>query len=450
MIQTGPFEITSVRSGGPYGALCVVRRVDDPLGREVSMKVLRNTLMQQATFLTRARDEARMLGRLNHPNIVRVEGLMPVGRRHVIVLEALNGVTLRQLMSAFNTGPPASIALHITRVAARAMDYAYNGIANTGGRPLGIVHRDLRPGNLFISVHGVLKLVDFGLARADYGDRETSTVSTILGSDGYIAPERFANEPDDASVDVYALGVTLLEMLTNELPTLALLADGHKYIFSQHLEMLRERRPELEPVFGPLSELILSMCAYDRKDRPTMQEVQERIQDLEVQCGFEQTLLEYANEVATPLFEALCSKPPREHPDWPEVSFLEDAAGMDSLDDDDDDPSERANRLIAKKLRKTNWPDNFREIREILGLEPAWTPEPFLPILSAAVRPWWQFWSPAPADRPDRRIPQAGSPTTHPRGRGLRKGAAEPPRPTRTESRKEAGRSTRRGRGCPR
>lgn len=396
MIDAGPFEIISVRHGGPYGALCVVKRPDDPLGREVSMKVLRNTLMQQATFITRARDEARMLGRLNHPNIVRVEGLMQVGKRHVIVMEALNGVTVRQVMKALNGGIPPAIALLLTRTAARAMHHAYNGITSTGGRPLRIVHRDLRPGNLFITIHGTLKLVDFGLARADYSDRETSTVSTILGSEGYIAPERFANEPDDASVDVYALGVTLLEMLTGDLPIVGLLPAGHKYIFSQHIELLKQRVPELEPVFADLEYLILAMCAYHRQDRPGMEYVQERLKVIEETYGDGRTLLEYATEVANPLFEAHSSRPPREHPDWLEVSFLEDPEAMRPEESDDSNPTERANRRLRKKLRKANWPDNYREIRDLLAVENAWTPEPFLPILAAAARPWWQFWSPAP------------------------------------------------------
>ncbi len=397
MIDNGPFEIVSVRQGGPYGALCVVRRVDDPLGREVSMKVLRSTLMQQPTFLTRARDEARMLGRLNHPNIIRVEGLMQVGRRHVIVMEALNGVTLGQIMEAEKDAPPPAIALLTTRIAARAMDHAYNGIASTGGRPLRIVHRDLRPGNLFITIHGVLKIIDFGLARADYRDRETSTVSTILGSEGYIAPERFAGIPDDSSVDVYALGVSLLEMLSGALPTLGLLPDTHEYIFAQHLELLRARHPEFGSNLSSIEELILSMCAYERKNRPTLEEVQERLKQIELDASFKHSLLDYANEVAAPLFEALSGGAPRNHRDWKEVAFLENLPELQSEDPQaDDSPTERANRRIERILQKPRWHDNYRKIRDLLAVETAWTPEPFLPILSAAARPWWQFWSPAP------------------------------------------------------
>jgi serine/threonine protein kinase len=397
MMDRGPFVILSVRSGGPYGALCVVKRADDVLGREVSMKVLRNTLMQQPTFLTRARDEARMLSRVNHPNIVRVEGLMRIGKRHVIVMEALNGVTIRQVMNAYRGAPPPAIALHVTRIAARAMDHAYNGIASTGGRPLRIVHRDLRPGNLFITVHGVLKLIDFGLARADYNDRETSTVSTILGSEGYIAPERFAKVPDDASVDVYALGVTLLEMLTGELPAVGLLPDAHAYIYEQHLLLLRDRQPDLENVFDPLIALISSMCNYNRESRPSMQEVQDRIKDIESALNHPITLLDYAKEGCAPLFEALSSKPPREHPDWPEVAFLEEfVPNPVDVSMPGDNASVLANRRIRRAISKPNWPENYREIRDLLAIETDWTPEPFLPILAAAVRSWWQFWSPAP------------------------------------------------------
>ena len=385
------FRIVGMREGGAYGALCVVTRVDDPLGREVSMKVLRNTLMQQPTFLARARDEARMLGRLNHPNIIRVEGLMSFGGRHVIVMEAMNGATLRQIMDT--TGPiPVDIVLQAIRTAARAMEHAYGGI---DGDALRIIHRDLRPGNLFISQHGVLKLIDFGLARADHGDRETSTVSTILGSDGYIAPERFAGVPDDSSVDVYSLGVSLLELLTDVLPTVSLLEPGHRDVYTQHLSLLRTEHPELAVILEPLTALILDMCAYHRTARPTMAEVQERIHGLQLQLGPPQSLQDYASEVVVPLHEAASTRPLRSHPDWDEVAFLE-GSGDGPPPASEASPTERANRRIRERLANPNWPQEYREVRDLLTVEAAWTPAPFLPILAAAARPWWQFWSPAP------------------------------------------------------
>jgi serine/threonine protein kinase len=387
------YKIVALRQGGNYGALCVVTRPEDPLRREVAMKVLRNTLMAQPTFLARARDEARMLGRLNHPNIIRVEGLMEVHGRHVIILEAIQGATLRQITDA--TGAiPVGIALAVIRTAARAMEHAYHGVEGDESDALRIVHRDLRPGNLFISHHGVLKLVDFGLARAEHGDRETSTVSTLLGSDGYIAPERFAGVPDDASVDVYSLGVTLLELLTLELPPVALLAPGHRDVFEQHLGLLPLRRPELAPILASLSALIQAMCAYERAERPSMAEVQASLQDIEARLPPSQTLQDFAAAIVNPLFEAEASKDPREHPDWDEVAFLE---GIDSTGSHEkSDPTERANRRIRKRLAHPNWPDFYREVRDLLTLESAWTPDPFLPILEAAARPWWHFWNPAP------------------------------------------------------
>jgi hypothetical protein len=136
------------------------------------------------------------------------------------------------------------------------------------------------------------------------------------------------------------------------------------------------------------------MCAYERSERLSMAAVQQSIQAIEARLISPQTLQEFATAVVNPLFEAQSSKDPREHPDWDEVAFLE---GMDSPEGNPSyGPTERANQRIRQRLTHPNWTESYREVRDLLTVETAWTPEPFLPILAAAARPWWQFWNPAP------------------------------------------------------
>ena len=105
------FEILNVRSVGAYATVCRARRRDDPLRRDCAVKVIRSALIGNARALTRTRDEARLLAKLNHPNIVRVEDLLSYDRRPVLVMEWLDGLSLRELLERHRSGLDAKVVL---------------------------------------------------------------------------------------------------------------------------------------------------------------------------------------------------------------------------------------------------------------------------------------------------------------------------------------------------
>lgn len=186
----------------------------DGFRKLVALKVLHPEVMADAEAAARFRDEARLLGLLRHTGIVRVDGLLRLGGRQVLVEEYVDGVDLSALLT---TGPlPVRPALEIAAAAARALDYAHSR-CDADGRPLGVLHRDLKPSNLRLSAAGELKILDFGVAHAEFPGREAETRLRRYGTRAYLAPERLEGK-DTAAGDVYALGAVLFELITGDPP----------------------------------------------------------------------------------------------------------------------------------------------------------------------------------------------------------------------------------------
>jgi len=399
----GLFEILEIRSTRMFGTLCLARRRADPLGRTVAVKVLSGTLAENPRILGRARDEARLLSRLQHPNIVRVEELLSIDRRPVIVMEAIEGLSLRELMERRGgTGLSPDVALEAARRTARALEDAYCGAASEDRRPLRLVHRDIKPGNILLTVHGEVKVVDFELARGEIADRETTTVSTVVGTAGYIAPERFGDSPEGPEVDVYSLGVTLIGVLSGHELSLPLEGELHQ-------EMLATVAAELAPAGlegAPLDQvraLLARMCSYEPLDRPTPGEVQEVIHTIQQDADLPSDLGRFAVRVVVPLWQTRAVGPPREHPAWEDVSFLERVPADDPFSaapvGTEETTEHTADRRVREFLAREGWEEQKRELKWLLTLEPEWTPEPFLELLDRHARwPWWRLWGRRPSN----------------------------------------------------
>lgn len=391
----GAFEILEIRAAGAYGTVCAARRQDDPLGRVIAVKVLRGNLSGSAQVLMRTRDEARLLSKLNHPNIVRVEELRGMRRRPVMVMEWVEGVSLRELLDARRGSVPPEVGLEVIRRAARALGDAYEGRASNG-QTLRIVHRDIKPGNLLLSVHGEVKVVDFGLARGEFLEREATTVSTILGSQGYMAPERFSGAQESPSVDVYGLGLTLVEALSGRLPVLPRQQEAHDLALDRHLDKLDYG--ELgEADAGALRRLARSLCAWEAAERPTIDQLIAGVEAFQTQANLSRDLVDFAAASITPLVEGRDKLDPHDHPAWHEVAFLEDPESIDSLGPDmgatpAPGMAEAADRRVRRFLAEPGWADRRRELKWLLAFNPDWTPEPFLEVLHRAQTPKWQFW----------------------------------------------------------
>lgn len=198
-----------------YGGMAEVHRGRDlRLGRDVAIKTLRNDLARDATFQLRFRREAQNAASLNHPAIVAVydtgDERGPAGEElPYIVMEFVNGRTLKEVLAAEGRLMPRR-ALEITADICAALEFSHRH---------GIIHRDIKPGNVMLTQTGQVKVMDFGIARALASGATTMTqTSAVIGTAQYLSPEQARGEPVDARSDVYASGCVLFELLCGHPP----------------------------------------------------------------------------------------------------------------------------------------------------------------------------------------------------------------------------------------
>ncbi len=202
------YRVESVLGRGGMGT--VYRALQISLGRAVALKILPEDLVGNAQFLDRFEREAGILSKLNHPNIVTVFDRGTVDGRPYLVMEYVEGTTLREVL---RKGPlPAVDALRIVSSVLSALDHAHRH---------GIIHRDVKPENVLLSLGTLVKVADFGLSRLVGPEEQTRLTRThlLLGTFEYMAPEQRERARDaDSRSDLYATGVVFYEMLTGELP----------------------------------------------------------------------------------------------------------------------------------------------------------------------------------------------------------------------------------------
>ncbi|MFL5796654.1 MAG: protein kinase domain-containing protein [Actinomycetota bacterium] len=262
---------------GHGGMARVYRATDTVLGRTVAVKVLDAGHASDPAFVDRFRREARAAARLNHPNVVSVYDSGSDGPVHFIVMEFVEGRTLAEVMA--QEGPLApERAAEIARSVAEALSIAHGE---------GLVHRDVKPGNVMITPRGQVKVMDFGIARVTTAHTITQT-STVFGTASYLAPEQAQGLQVDGRADVYALGVVLYEMLAGRVPFVAdsAVAVASKHVMEQPDPPSRWRRgapPALEAIamralakdpadrFQGAAEMAGALAAFGAGDPTTAQ-----------------------------------------------------------------------------------------------------------------------------------------------------------------------------------
>ena len=209
--RLGLYTVRELLGAGAVGE--VWRATDERLNRDVAIKLLRPHLSSDPQRARRFAEEARTVGSLNHPNILSVHDVAEHSGVPFIVSEYVDGESLR---TRLKRGPlSVEMAAAVTTQMAR-------GLAAAHAR--GIIHCDLKPDNVFLRADGGVKILDFGLARLKTAPWEASpesagvTVSGLAGTAGYIAPEQILGHEADARSDLFALGVTMFEMLSGERP----------------------------------------------------------------------------------------------------------------------------------------------------------------------------------------------------------------------------------------
>ena len=217
--RLGPYEIVAAIGAGGMGE--VYRARDTRLGRDVAVKVLPSDLAHDADRLARFEREAQAVAALNHPNIVALHDVGTHDGSPFVVTELLEGETLRQLLLKGNLPPHNAVEFGIEIA---------HGLAAAHAK--GIVHRDLKPANVFVTSDGVVKLLDFGLAKlvepetavTPDGTTVAKELSTergvVMGTMGYTSPEQLRSEAADARSDIFAFGCVLYEMLSGRSPFL--------------------------------------------------------------------------------------------------------------------------------------------------------------------------------------------------------------------------------------
>lgn len=305
----GPFELLEKLGEGTFGTVCVARLAGDPGRRTLALKILKKEVAVGPN-LDRTRDEARLLSRLDHPHIVRVERLMDVDGTPVIVMEHVHGASLGDLLNHQRSGVPASVALEAMRDTCLALDAAFNQ-PDADGKPLRVIHRDVKPSNTLMSTEGVVKVVDFGTAQSAFDGREARTQSVVLGSRPYMAPERLDGAPDTPALDVYSVGISLFELLTGKLPTLSVNQSTHDSALQRQLQHVKVAGAS-EDVVGAVRQLILDLCAYAPEQRPTPAAAAVRIAEVAALLPAELrvTLPDYARTVVKPLYDEREVEPP--------------------------------------------------------------------------------------------------------------------------------------------
>jgi len=256
------YHVQHVLGRGGFGTVYLAEMTSGGgFAKPVALKVLNEEMGEMAEVAQRLRDEARLLGRLKHPAILRVDDLVQLGGAWTVVMELLAGANLHQLVRA--TGAlPLGVALEVAHVVAGAL-YAAHDRPGPGGVPLRVLHRDIKPSNIQITLLGEVKVLDFGVARASFDTREAATRSLIFGSVGYMAPERMAGRDSHAG-DVYALGVVLYEILAGKrLGTACSKPNLQATLVQDALDALAETQPDKD-----LEALLLSALAFDPEARP--------------------------------------------------------------------------------------------------------------------------------------------------------------------------------------
>jgi eukaryotic-like serine/threonine-protein kinase len=249
----GRYELLEVLGRGGMGV--VYRARDSLLDRTVAVKILPAQYASDPVLVQRFEREARAAARLSHPNIVAVFDTGQDRSARYIVMECVPGVSLAQLLNERGALPvPEAVEL-----AAQVAD------ALAAAHAAGIIHRDIKPGNVMVEPSGVCKVLDFGIARAAADAALTQTTS-LLGSAPYMAPEAALGRPAETRSDIYSLGCVLYEMLTDRPP---FRGDLPAAIISQHINVAPRPPSELEPAIpAALDALVVRMLAKEPANRP--------------------------------------------------------------------------------------------------------------------------------------------------------------------------------------
>jgi serine/threonine-protein kinase len=287
------FHLRELLGSGSFGKVYLADQESGAgFRRRVVLKMLHPHLALEsggdlaAEARKRMRDEARLLGRLSHSNIVGVVDLVRLDDRWAVVMDYVPGVDLDRMANVLERQgqrmSPAA-AIQVAVAVANALDAAWK--ADDGeGCPMKVVHRDIKPSNVLISVEGHVKVLDFGVARFEMEGREGST-NLRVGTDNYMAPERHARGSglDGPEGDVYALGLLVCELLVGKpLGPQPVWREAHEPLIEGFVTEVRAALVAADTSPAVAEELVTLLArtlAFDVDERPTARELADRLSD---------------------------------------------------------------------------------------------------------------------------------------------------------------------------
>ncbi len=251
------YEVKEILGEGGMGT--VFKAVDTELGEVIAIKTLKQDFLQQdPTALERFKSEIRLARRISHRNVVRTHDLGENSGIYFITMEYVEGKSLKELIRARGRLPLA-ITLSVGKQLARALEVAHEQ---------GVIHRDIKPQNMVVEPDGVLKVMDFGIARlaARKADTGMTQAGTVIGTPEYMAPEQLSGGEVDHRVDIYAAGCVLYECLTGKPP---FTADTPYQLIAKMLEETAPVPSSINAEVPPaLDALVMAAIAKDPAGRP--------------------------------------------------------------------------------------------------------------------------------------------------------------------------------------
>ena len=284
----GPYQITRRLGRGGIGD--VWGGVDTMLGRPVAIKALRPEFHQDKAFVERFRTEATNMARLQHPNITSVFALHAEGDRLYIVMELVLGHTLEDILrkgGRLDAGECRAVMAQVIS----GIEYAHG---------MGVIHRDIKPANLMVTAGGLIKIMDFGIARIR-GSKRMTRDGQMVGTLAYMAPEQFKGGAGDERSDLYSLGVVLYEMASGRIP----FDDSSEYdLIRAHVEKLPPplRSFALDGESDPIIEAaLMTALAKVPEDRfASIEAFGQALAPLGTQKAAEAVLRQYLEGLALP------------------------------------------------------------------------------------------------------------------------------------------------------
>ena len=264
----GRYEVKGVLGAGGMGI--VYKAIDLELGEVIAIKTLKRELISiDPSALERFRSEIRLARRISHRNVVRTHDIGEAEGMYFITMEYVEGKSLKELIRTRGR-LPVSATLTIAKQLCRALEVAHEQ---------GVIHRDIKPQNMVVEPDGVLKVMDFGIARLQERQSGMTQAGAVIGTPEYMAPEHLTGDDIDARVDIYATGVVIYECLTGQLP---LTAPSPIVLLARLLEEVPAAPRALHPdIPARLSDLVMQTLAKDRNDRPrSAAELHDRLAEI--------------------------------------------------------------------------------------------------------------------------------------------------------------------------